>query len=296
MNSKILAHSALLCANLIYALNYTLAKDVMPNYIQPSGFILLRVISAIILFSVCYIVFVKEKIYSKDLALFFLCGIFGVTINQLLFFQGLNLTTPINAAIIMTTNPILVIVISLIYLKEQITIKKTIGVFLGILGATILILNNGSLDFNNNYMKGNLFIFLNATSYALYLVLVKPLIKKYNAVTVMMMVFLFGSIFVIPFGFKELISVEWMVMPKTIVLEVLFVLIFTTFLAYLLNSSALKKLNPTTVSTYIYLQPILASIFAILLHSDQIDATKIVSITLVFFGIYLVSVDKQNIL
>ena len=196
----------------------------------------------------------------------------------------------------MTTNPLLVIVISLIYLKEQITIKKTIGVFLGILGAIILILNNGSLDFNNNYMKGNLFIFLNATSYALYLVLVKPLIKKYKSVTVMMMVFLFGSIFVIPFGFKELISVEWMVMPKTIVLEVLFVLIFTTFFAYLLNSSALKKLNPTTVSTYIYLQPILASIFAILLHSDQIDATKIFSITLVFFGIYLVSVDKQNIL
>ena len=122
------------------------------------------------------------------------------------------------------------------------------------------------------------------------------MIKKYNAVTVMMIVFLFGSIFVIPFGFKELMSVEWMVMPKIIVLEVLFVLIFTTFFAYLLNSSALKKLNPTTVSTYIYLQPILASIFAILLHSDQIDAAKIVSITLVFFGIYLVSVDKQNIL
>ena len=296
MNSKILAHLALLSANLIYALNYTLAKDVMPNYIQPSGFILLRVISAIILFTVCYIFFVKEKIYSKDLALFFLCGILGVTINQLFFFQGLNLTTPINAAIIMTTNPILVIVISLIFLKEQITIKKTAGVFFGILGATILISNNGSLDFNNNYIKGNLFIFLNATSYALYLVLVKPLIKKYNAVTVMMIVFLFGSIFVIPFGLDELMSVEWMLMPKIIVLEVLFVLIFTTFLAYLLNSSALKKLNPTTVSTYIYLQPILASIFAILLHSDQFDTTKIVSIILVFFGIYLVSVDKQNIL
>ena len=296
MNSKILAHLALLSANLIYALNYTLAKDVMPNYIQPSGFILLRVISAIILFTVCYIFFVKEKICSKDLALFFLCGILGVTINQLFFFQGLNLTTPINAAIIMTTNPILVIVISLIFLKEQITIKKTAGVFFGILGATILISNNGSLDFNNNYIKGNLFIFLNATSYALYLVLVKPLIKKYNAVTVMMIVFLFGSIFVIPFGLDELMSVEWMLMPKIIVLEVLFVLIFTTFLAYLLNSSALKKLNPTTVSTYIYLQPILASIFAILLHSDQFDTTKIVSIILVFFGIYLVSVDKQNIL
>jgi len=296
LNSKILAHLALLSANLIYALNYTLAKDVMPNYIQPSGFILLRVISAIILFTVCYIFFVKEKICSKDLALFFLCGILGVTINQLFFFQGLNLTTPINAAIIMTTNPILVIVISLIFLKEQITIKKTAGVFFGILGATILISNNGSLDFNNNYIKGNLFIFLNATSYALYLVLVKPLIKKYNAVTVMMIVFLFGSIFVIPFGLDELMSVEWMLMPKIIVLEVLFVLIFTTFLAYLLNSSALKKLNPTTVSTYIYLQPILASIFAILLHSDQFDTTKIVSIILVFFGIYLVSVDKQNIL
>ena len=114
MNKIVLAHLSLLVANLIYAINYTLAKDVMPDYIKPSGFILLRVIGALFLFALSYFLFIKEKIEKKDIIRFAICGLFGVAINQLLFFEGLNLTTPINAAIIMTSNPILVIIMSLL--------------------------------------------------------------------------------------------------------------------------------------------------------------------------------------
>jgi len=112
LNKTLLAHLSLLVANLIYALNYTFAKDVMPEYIQPSGFILLRVIGAFFLFTLSYLLFIKEKVEKKDIIRFAICGLFGVAINQLLFFEGLNLTTPINAAIIMTSNPILVIIMS----------------------------------------------------------------------------------------------------------------------------------------------------------------------------------------
>ena len=112
MNKTLLAHLALLIANLIYGINYSFAKDVMPDYILPSGFILLRVVGALSLFAFSYFLFVKEKVSQKDLFRLAICGVFGVAINQLLFFEGLNLSTPINAAIVMTSNPILVILLS----------------------------------------------------------------------------------------------------------------------------------------------------------------------------------------
>ena len=123
LNKIFLAHLSLLTANLIYAINYSFAKDVMPDFIMPSGFILLRVIGALFLFSFCYFLFIKEKVEKKDIFRLAICGVFGVAINQLLFFEGLNLTTPINAAIVMTINPILVILLSFILIKESITIR-----------------------------------------------------------------------------------------------------------------------------------------------------------------------------
>jgi drug/metabolite transporter (DMT)-like permease len=290
LNKTVFAHISLFFANLIYALNYTFAKDVMPDFIQPSGFILLRVIGAVILFSISYFVFVREKVQTKDLMRLAICGVFGVAINQLLFFEGLNLTTPINAAIILTTNPVLVIVISFFILKESITFRKGLGITLGIIGAAALILNGGNFSGNANFMLGNLFVFINALSYGLYLVLVKPLMQKYHPITVMFYVFSFGLLHVLPFGYHELSVVDFSSFPLKIIWEVLFVVVCTTFIAYLLNSVALQKLNPSTVSIYIYLQPVLASVFAIALGSDILDMNKIIAASIIFIGVYLVSV------
>ncbi len=294
LHNKILAHLGLLIANLIYALNYTLAKDVMPEYIQPSGFILLRVIGGVFLFGLSYSLFIQEKIKKPDLLLFGICGFFGVAVNQLLFFEGLNLTTPINAAIIMTSTPILVILLSTFILNESITLRKILGIFLGLFGAVILILNGGDFTTNTNYMQGNFFILMNATSYAFYLVLIKPLMLKYHPITVMTLVFSFGLIFVFPFGLEELFIIEWEIMPEKIVLKILFVVICTTFFAYLFNSAALKYVMPSTVSIYIYLQPLFATVIAVLLQSDRLDSIKIISSLFIFLGIYLVSFKPQK--
>ena len=290
MNKTLFAHLALLGANLIYAINYSFAKDVMPDFIMPSGFILLRVIGALLLFALSYFLFVKEKVERKDIFRLAICGVFGVAINQLLFFEGLNLTTPINAAIVMTTNPILVIFLSFLIIKEPITFNKSAGILLGLVGASILILKGGSIDFSSNYQIGNLFVFINAVSYGLYLVIVKPMMEKYNPITVMFYVFGFGLLYVIPFGFSNLADVKWAIIPSNIYWEIAFVVVCTTFIAYLLNSSALKQLSPSTVSIYIYLQPILATLFAIFWGSDSLDRQKIIAAILIFLGVYLVSV------
>ena len=290
MYKTLLAHLALLAANLIYAINYSFAKDVMPDFIMPSGFILLRVIGAFFLFTLSYFLFINEKVEKKDIFRLAICGVFGVAINQLLFFEGLNLTTPINAAIVMTISPILVILLSFLMIKEAITFRKILGILLGMVGASMLILKSGGIDFSSNHQAGNLFIFINASSYSLYLVIVKSMMAKYHPITVMFYVFGFGLLYVLPFGFANLADVNWSIIPSNIYLEIAFVVVFTTFIAYLFNSIALKQLRPTTVSIYIYLQPILASFFAIFWGSDSLNGQKIIAASLIFFGVYLVSV------
>ena len=296
MKRVFLAHTALFIVNLIYALNYTIAKDVMPYYIEPSGFILLRVLGGVFLFLIFYVFFIKERVDKKDYFSFALCGLFGVAINQLFFFEGLNLTTPINAAIIMTTNPILVIVISAFLIGEKITPQKVLGIFFGIVGAGTLILNSGSISFDNNFFIGNLLVFINATSYAIYLVLVKGLMKKYQPLTVMFFVFLFGLFFVFPFGYQQLTSIDIELFSRDIYLKVLFVVICTTFIAYLFNAFALKTLSPSVVSIYIYLQPVLASVIAIIYNSDSIDYIKILSSFFIFTAVFLVSIPSKKVI
>ena len=294
MDRILLAHIALFFVNLIYALNYTIAKDVMPDYINPSGFILLRVTGAVILFFITYVLFIRESVEKKDLIRLALCGLFGVAINQLFFFEGLNLTTPINAAIIMTVNPVLVIIISALLIGERITMRKIFGIVFGIVGASTLILNSGDISLDNNFFLGNILVFINATSYAIYLVLVKTLMTKYNPLTVMLFVFTFGLLFVAPFGYQDLLSIDIVTFTNDIYLKVAFVVICTTFLAYLFNAFALKFLNPSVVSIYVYLQPVLASIIAVSFSSDSIDFIKIISSIFIFIAVFLVSIPTKK--
>ena len=266
----------------------------MPDFINPSGFILLRVVGASILFFIIYFFYVKEVVEKKDLFYILACAFFGVAVNQLFFFHGLNLTTPINAAIIMTSNPILVILFSCLIFYEKITIRKSMGICLGLLGACTLILNKSGISLNSNFNIGNLFVLINATSYGVYLVMIKPIMRKYNPITVMFYLFVFGSVYVLPFGYQEVIEINWEIIPKTIYFEILFVIICTTFMAYLLNAFALKRLKPSIVSIYIYLQPVFATLFAIFRESDQLDHIKILSAMIIFLGVYLVSTTPNR--
>ena len=289
MNRLLHAHLALFGANLIYGLNYTLAKEVMPDYILPFGFIFCRVTGALLLFWLFHALFYRERIERKDLPRLMLCGLFGVAVNQLLFFKGLNITHPINASIIMTTNPILVLIMSTLLARERMSFAKALGVGIGITGALTLITFNKGFQLSQTTWVGDLLIFINATSYGLYLVLVKPLMKKYRPITVIKWVFLFGYIVVFPVGWSEFTQIQWTSFPTRIIWETVYVIVGTTFLAYLFNIYALKIISPTVASSYIYLQPVLAGIFAIWMGKDEITPVKVVAAVLIFTGVYLVS-------
>lgn len=284
-----IAHISILTANLIYGINYTFAKDVMPAYIKPFGFILLRAMGALLLFWLLSLSFPKQKVAKKDFYLLALCGLFGVALNQLTFFSGLSITSPINAAIIMTTNPVLVLIAASVILKDRITIQKIIGIALGLIGASILILFKGSFNIDGSTWLGDLLVFINSMSYGTYLVIVMPLMKKYHPITVIKWVFLFGFLYIIPFGVNQFSQINWQTFTPDIIGKTLFVVVCTTFFAYLLNTIGLKTLKPSTVSTYIYSQPVFAAAFAIWLGNGSIQIIQLVSAGLIFSGVYLVS-------
>ena len=226
----------------------------------------------------------------KDLPRCALLAVCGVAINQLLFLKGLSLTTPINASIIMVSNPIVVLSFASIVLKEKISLSKIAGIILGITGALLLLLFNKTFSFGSETITGDSMILINSVSWAAYIVLVKPLMKKYNTFTIIKWVFLFGFLYVLPFGFNEFRHIDWVALPQGIWRDIFFVVIGSTFLAYVLNTYALRALSPAVVSIYIYLQPFLATLIAVFYyHNDELDSRKIVSGILIIVGVYLVS-------
>jgi drug/metabolite transporter (DMT)-like permease len=294
MNNIFRAHLALIAANLIYGVNYGIAKQVMPDYLSPFALVFARISGACILFWALSLLLPKETIDKKDIFRLLIATIFGVAVNQSLFLNGLNITTPIDAAIIMTATPILVLLVARLLIREPITIFKVIGIVAGGTGAVLLILYRGNISFSNNHLIGNSIILANATSYAIYLVIVKPLMNKYHPVTLMKWIFLFGLLLVSGPGIPGIIRVNWGSMPVDILLSVMFVVVGTTFLAYLLNMYGLKYVKPITVSIYIYSQPVIASIVALILGQDLITPVKIVAALLVFTGVYFVSFSSSK--
>lgn len=290
MSKSLKAHLSLLLVNLIYGANYSIAKEVMPGFVQPFAFVLMRVGGALILFWIIGTFFIKEKLDKKDLPRIALLALVGVACNQLLFLKGLSLTTPINASIIMISNPIVVLVLAAFILRERISTEKILGIVSGIIGALLMLSFNEHFSLGSKTAPGDLMVLINSVSWACYVVLVKPLMAKYNTFTIVKWVFLFGFIYVLPFGYAEFTRVDWVNMPAQIWRDVFFVVIGTTFFAYVLNTYALRALSPSVVSIYIYLQPFLAGLIAIFIYrSDVLDLRKLAAAAFIVFGVYLVS-------
>ena len=242
---------------------------------------------ATILFWLAGYFFPKEELKKKDLLRLLGCALFGIAINQLLFFKGLSLTSPINAGLMMISNPIFVLLLSFIMLHERITWMRIIGIASGIAGCVILILYGGRFSNVQSSSIGDLCILINALSYAVYLILVKPLMGQYHPVTIMKWIFLFGALIVLPFGFTEFNEVKWESFDNNIWMSTIFVVIGSTFFAYLFNTLGLVTLSASVVSVYIYLQPLLAAGFALLLGRDSPHLLHAIAAVLIFTGVYL---------
>ena len=296
------AHLALFFVNTLYGASHVLAKGVMPNFLTPSVFILFRVLGATLLFWIVKWMLPTQKIEKKDYLLLAFCGLFGIAINQLCFFYGLNLSSAINSGIIMTTNPILVIILAYFLIKEKITIPKIAGILIAAAGAILLTLAGSSGK--GDSLLGDLFLFVNAFSYAIYLVIAKPLMKKYNPLTVITYVFTFGLGFVLLFPptLTEFFQTDFQQISLETWAKITYVIVGVTFLTYLLTMYGLKYLSPSVSSAYIYFQPVLVIFFAFFLsylgfaedYTDTITWQKGVYMLLIFMGVWLTT-RKQKV-
>ena len=291
MNKRTLGLLAALGATLIYGFNHTIAKNVMPTYIQPFGFIFLRVLGAAILFWMLSLFFKNQKIDRKDWPRILLCSFLGMVINMLAFFKGLELSTPINSSVLITVVPILVFSFSVIILKEKVSLIKMLGISAGFFGALILILYSPVSGYNApNIPLGNLLFVLNSSTYGLYLIFVKPLVEKYNIITLFRWLFLFGFIMNFPITVQEFLSVDWVNLPlKQAVLPMIYVVVGTTFFTYLLNAYALSTLKASTVSSFVYFQPIVGIVYALTTENDSLTIINVIGMLLIFTGVYLVT-------
>ena len=295
MSKRYLALIAAFLATSIYGINHTLAKEIMPIYIGSSGFIMLRLLGATLIFWLISLFTPYEKIEKRDFLKIIFAAVLGMCINMLAFFRGLELSTPINSGVIITLSPILVLILSYFFLKEKVTLKKILGIIIGFSGAVFLILNTSKTGMNApNIPLGNSFFLLNALAFAGYLIVVKPLTSKYNIFTIMKWLFLIGLILSAPITYNQFVEVNWLELPWFAIWRMAYVVIGTTFLTYLFNIYALKTLSPTTVGSFIYLQPIITIVFALITANDTLDSIKLLSCLIIFIGVYLVSVKNRN--
>lgn len=294
MNSRLLALLAATTASTIYGVNHTIAKGLMPDVIGPYGFILLRVSGAALLFWILSFFYPSEKVNRKDWGRFVACAAFGMVINMNMFFKGLELSTPINSSVVITLSPVLLLVLSALILKEKITWLKGVGIGIGLCGALLLILFGVKTQPNApNIPIGNLLFIVNAASYAFYLIFVKKLVATYSSITLMKFLFLIAFIINLPIGWVQFSEVNWLSLGFSEIWKLVFVVVGTTVLTYLFNIYALKQLSPAVIGVFMYLQPLIATAFAILLGADTLTPLRILAALLIFTGVFLSTRKKK---
>ncbi|OYU95433.1 MAG: EamA family transporter [Bacteroidetes bacterium B1(2017)] len=289
MRINLKVHLALFMVSLIYGATFTIAKIAMPEYIKPFGFILLRVSVASVCIFFFHRYYVKGAITDKkDLLPLLVSAIFGVAANMLFFFKGLSITTPINASVLMLNTPIFVVVFATFMLKEKLSWNKILGILTAAFGA-LMLMGGSRFHFNSNTIWGDIFVTLNAIIYAFYLVYAKRLMVKYHPLTVTLYSFFFGFFLVLPFGLNQVLEKDFLHLPAIIWACIAFITIGSTFLTYVLNAYALRHATSSLVGSYIYLQPVLATIIAIASGKDILTTEKLISMLIVSGGVYLSS-------
>lgn len=290
LTTKTKAHLAVLSANIIFGVNFSVVKYVTPSLIKPFGLNVVRVLVTTALF---WLMALWEKdtrpVARKDLPLFLLCGITGVSINQLLFIKGLSMTYSTHGALLMLCTPLLITVMAFFFLKEKLTLLRVAGLVLGVSGAVMLIMGRTESGSGTNVLLGDIMIIVNAISYSFYFILVKPLILSYAPVQVIRWVFTMGMLFILPFGWTEFTAAPWATFSATDLSAIAFVVLGATFLAYLFNIYGLQHLHASGTGAYIYLQPIFATTVAVLFLHETLSWDKVVAAVLIFSGVFLVN-------
>jgi drug/metabolite transporter (DMT)-like permease len=288
-------HAALFTAYLIFGLNTPVSKAVLADgHISPVALTFFRFAGAAALFWVASLFIKKERVCRRDIFLFFAASMFGILINQMSFIVGLSMASPIDASVITTTVPILTMILAAVFLREPVTWKKAGGVLVGAAGALLLIFNGNPVHSGATNRMGDWLCVLSCTAFALYLTAFKNLILRYSPVTSMKWMFLYATAVSLPFCRRDVASIPYAALSPDMIIQVAYVVVPATFVAYLLVPFGQKYLRPTVVGMYNYLQPLVSSVVAVVIGIDVFGWSKGIASLLVFLGVYLVTQSKSR--
>ena len=295
LNSTTKAHLALITANLLFGINFSVVKVISPNLILPLGLNFMRVLVATSLFWLLFLFHRKNAgIAKKDIPRFILCAITGIAINQILFIKGLVLTTPIHAALLILGTPVFILLLSFITRTEEISFLKIAGLFTALAGGIVLVMSKESSALGSNILLGDIFVLVNAISYAVYMLLVKPLTQSYSPLQVTRWVFTFGLCIVLPYCWRDFSVTNWSLFSPGAWAALSLVVIGATFLAYLLIAYGIHHLSPAITGAYIYTQPIFSAGIAIIYLNEEPALYKLLAAMLIFTGVYLINRKKAS--
>lgn len=295
MKKEFVAHFCLIAESALYAGSYIVASDAS-EFISPFQLTLLRAIFATIIFGTAQLILVREKVETKDILLLAACSLFGITVSNVLFFTGLNMTTPVNASLLTLTSPLFLILFAIL-IRGEIEVGKLIGVLIASVGGIILIMGDTGLGTEpENPLLGNLLVAVSAGAYAVYLTLIRPLLQKYHPLTILKWLFAFGMLYLLPVWGMGLTQIQWAEFTPDVWVALGFILICITFITFLLNTFALKILDASIVSTYIYTTPLLTALIAVVADGASFSVSLILASILILFGGFLVSQTNEEII
>lgn len=272
-----------------------LGKDAMTHGIDGLDMVTFRVVGGCILFWITSFFVRHEDVPKKDIMRFAGAGFLGIVTNQCLYTLGLSITSPINASIVTTSMPIFAMILSAIILREPITGKKALGVLMGCSGAIILILTSAAaISDKVGDIRGDLLALGAQFSFALYLSLFNPLIKKYSTFTTNKWMFLWAAIAICPFTFSHVMEIDWPNVPVKTWYETGFVVFFGTYVGYILTMIGQRTLRPTVVSVYNYVQPIVSVTASIIIGIAILQISQVLAVILVFSGVMLVTKSRAK--
>ncbi|MBQ4280249.1 MAG: DMT family transporter [Rikenellaceae bacterium] len=289
-------HLAMLSANVIFGLFSPVSKDLLASGVMSSyALTLFRMFGAAAIFWIASAFLPREHVKPRDMGLLFFASLFGILMNQGFFIAGLSMTSPIDASVVTTTVPIITMILAAFVLQEPITGKKVSGIFIGAFGALMLIMNSrGDTTGGGNHFLGDLVCLLGELSFAIYLVVFKKLVSRYSAVTVMKWMFVYASICSVPFCYNDVTRIDYSRFTPETYAQLAYIVVFATFVAYLLIPIGQQRLRPTVVSMYTYVQPIIASLVAVAVGQDHFGWPKAIAALLVFVGVYVVTSSKSK--
>ncbi len=296
--NTVIGNLACFAAYFIFGFNIVFCKNIANcGMVSPIALFCMRALGAFVLFEICSVIrHDHERIVLKDMWKVALASFLGLFLTQLSFLKAVTMATAIDVSILSILSPIMAMIVGALFMRDRITINGILGLSISVAGVLFLIFNTRGMGggASRTSIGGIILMLVNTLSFATYVALFKPLIQRYSVICFMKWMFLFSAILALPFGFKDLVSIDYSAIPTDIILQILYVVVFATFVSYFLIPIGQKRIPPIVVCMYSYVQPVMALAISIALGLDTMSWTKTIAATLVFLGVGIVNFSSKK--